>query len=85
MPAIRFESDQAKNLSHRRKHRVSFAQASGSAQSAAASAAPVKRQMTARVDADVLQWLKSQGEGYPSRVNAILRRAMLAAHRATGK
>ncbi len=25
---------------------------------------PVKRQITARVDADVLEWLKSQGKGY---------------------
>ena len=45
---------------------------------------PVKRQITARVDADVLEWLKSQGGGYQSRINAILRREMLAAHRAGG-
>jgi len=38
---------------------------------------PVKRQITARVDADVLVWLKSQGKGYQSRMNAILRDAML--------
>jgi uncharacterized protein (DUF4415 family) len=43
---------------------------------------PVKRQITARVDADVLEWLKSHGRGYQSRINAILRREMLAAHRA---
>ncbi len=42
---------------------------------------PVKRQITARVDADVLDWLKSQGKGYQSRINAILRREMLTAHR----
>ena len=42
---------------------------------------PVKRQITARVDADVLEWLKSQGKGYQSRINAILRREMLAAHK----
>ena len=40
---------------------------------------PVKRQITARIDADVLAWLKSQGKGYQSRINAILRREMLAA------
>ena len=40
---------------------------------------PVKRQITARVDADVLEWLKAQGKGYQSRINAILRREMLAA------
>lgn len=39
---------------------------------------PVKRQITARVDADVLAWLKGQGKGYQSRINAILRREMLA-------
>jgi uncharacterized protein (DUF4415 family) len=40
---------------------------------------PLKRQITARVDADVLEWLKAQGKGYQSRINAILRREMLAA------
>ena len=39
---------------------------------------PVKYQITARVDADVLEWLKAQGKGYQSRINAILRREMLA-------
>ncbi len=38
---------------------------------------PVKKQITARVDADVLAWLKSGGKGYQSRMNAILRQAML--------
>ena len=38
---------------------------------------PLKRQITARVDADVLDWLKGQGKGYQSRINAILRREML--------
>lgn len=37
----------------------------------------VKKQITARVDADVLAWLKSQGKGYQSRMNEILRDAML--------
>ena len=39
---------------------------------------PVKQQITARVDADVLAWLKAQGKGYQSRMNAILRDAMLS-------
>jgi uncharacterized protein (DUF4415 family) len=38
---------------------------------------PVKRQITARLDADVLAWLKAGGQGYQTRMNAILRRAML--------
>lgn len=46
---------------------------------------PVKRQITARVDADVLDWLKSYGKGYQSRLNAILRREMLAALKSSKK
>ena len=42
---------------------------------------PVKQQITARVDADVLDWLKSQGKGYQGRLNAILRREMLASRK----
>ena len=38
---------------------------------------PLKKQITARVDADVLAWLKAPGPGYQSCLNAILRRAML--------
>lgn len=38
---------------------------------------PIKKQITARVDADVLEWLKSGGKGYQSRMNTILREAML--------
>lgn len=42
---------------------------------------PRKMQITARVDADVLDWLKAGGRGYQGRMNAILRREMLAARR----
>lgn len=42
---------------------------------------PVKTSTTVRIDADVLAWLRSQGKGYQSRINAILRREMLAALR----
>jgi uncharacterized protein (DUF4415 family) len=39
---------------------------------------PVKKQVTLRIDADILAWLKQQGqEGYQSRLNAVLRRVML--------
>jgi uncharacterized protein (DUF4415 family) len=38
---------------------------------------PIKQQLTVRIDADVLEWLKSQGKGYQSRLNEILRAAML--------
>ena len=38
---------------------------------------PLKQQLTVRIDADVLAWLKSEGRGYQSRLNDILRSAML--------
>ena len=37
---------------------------------------PVKQQLTVRIDSDVVEWLKSQGKGYQSRLNQILRLAM---------
>lgn len=40
---------------------------------------PVKTSTTVRIDADVLAWLRAQGRGYQTRINAILRREMLAA------
>ncbi len=38
---------------------------------------PVKQQLTVRLDADVLAWLRSAGRGYHTKLNAILREAML--------
>ncbi|MGA1981348.1 MAG: BrnA antitoxin family protein [Acidobacteriaceae bacterium] len=39
---------------------------------------PVKKQVTLRIDADILAWLRLEGsEGYQSRLNAALRRVML--------
>ena len=38
---------------------------------------PTKTSTTVRVDSDVLVWLKSQGKGYQTRINAILRAAMM--------
>ena len=38
---------------------------------------PVKQQTSVRLDADVLAWLKAQGKGYQTRMNKILRQAML--------
>ena len=37
---------------------------------------PAKAQLTIRLDADVLAWLKSNGRGYQTRINRILRLAM---------
>ena len=38
---------------------------------------PIKTSTTVRIDSDVLAWLRGQGKGYQSRINAILRREML--------
>ena len=45
---------------------------------------PLKAQVTARIDADVIAWLKSGGQGYQTRMNAILRRAMIEAMKRAG-
>ncbi|MFZ0960654.1 MAG: BrnA antitoxin family protein [Terriglobia bacterium] len=41
---------------------------------------PAKRQLTIRLDADVLDWLKAQGRGYQTRINRILRVVMESQH-----
>lgn len=37
---------------------------------------PIKKPVTIRVDADVLAWLKREGQGYQTRINKLLREAM---------
>jgi uncharacterized protein (DUF4415 family) len=39
---------------------------------------PIKRPVTVRLDADVIAWLKKQGKGYQTRINALLRAAMMS-------
>jgi uncharacterized protein (DUF4415 family) len=39
---------------------------------------PNKAQLTIRVDKDVLTWFKSQGRGYQTRINSLLRAYMEA-------
>jgi uncharacterized protein (DUF4415 family) len=39
----------------------------------------VKKQITLRLDADIIAWLRRQGKGYQTRANALLREAMLEA------
>jgi uncharacterized protein (DUF4415 family) len=43
---------------------------------------PAKRQLTIRLDDDVLQWLRANGRGYQTRINRILRAAMESAQSA---
>jgi len=39
---------------------------------------PVKQAVSLRLDADVIAWLKKDGEGYQTRANRMLRERMLA-------
>jgi uncharacterized protein (DUF4415 family) len=38
---------------------------------------PIKKPVTLRLDADVLDWLKKQGHGYQTRINRALRDLMM--------
>jgi len=38
---------------------------------------PIKKTVNVRLDADVIEWLQGAGRGYQTRMNAILRDAML--------
>ncbi|KAA6461273.1 hypothetical protein DYQ86_11185 [Acidobacteria bacterium AB60] len=44
---------------------------------------PVKKPVSLRVDADVLDWFQRQGSGYQTRMNAVLR-AYVEEHRSRG-
>jgi uncharacterized protein (DUF4415 family) len=39
---------------------------------------PIKEMTTIRIDADILAWLRSQGKGYQTKINASLRREMIS-------
>jgi uncharacterized protein (DUF4415 family) len=40
---------------------------------------PIKKTVNVRLDADVIEWLQSAGKGYQTRMNSILREAMVNA------
>jgi uncharacterized protein (DUF4415 family) len=42
---------------------------------------PRKRRISLRVDTEVVDWLKSKGPGYQTRINRILRRVMMQGKR----
>jgi uncharacterized protein (DUF4415 family) len=46
---------------------------------------PRKRRISLRVDAEVVDWFKSKGPGYQTRINRILRRVMLEGKKRTGE
>ncbi|MBB3965626.1 BrnA antitoxin family protein [Rhizobium metallidurans] len=50
---------------------------------AAVGLPPLKAPVNAKFDADVVEWFKSQGRGYQTRMNAVLRMYM-ESHRKTG-
>jgi uncharacterized protein (DUF4415 family) len=45
---------------------------------------PRKKQLTLRVDGDVVDWYKNQGRGYQTRINSLLRAYMLEHQRNGG-
>ena len=46
---------------------------------------PLKTQISLRIDNEVLDWLKSKGEGHLSRINEILRERMTRERRTNAK
>jgi uncharacterized protein (DUF4415 family) len=44
---------------------------------------PVKTQISLRIDNEILDWLKSKGEGHLTRINEILRERMASERRST--
>jgi uncharacterized protein (DUF4415 family) len=45
---------------------------------------PRKRRISLRVDTEVVDWFKSKGPGYQTRMNRILRRVMMEGKKRTG-
>ena len=46
---------------------------------------PPKKPVTIRLDTDIVDWLKSYGRGYQTRVNHLLRHAMVSSREAGRK
>jgi len=46
---------------------------------------PRKRRISLRVDTEVVDWFKSKGPGYQTRINRILRRVMMEGKKGEGK
>jgi uncharacterized protein (DUF4415 family) len=46
---------------------------------------PAKKSVTIRLDEDIVEWLKSYGPGYQTRVNSLLRHAMQNTRESAGK
>jgi uncharacterized protein (DUF4415 family) len=46
---------------------------------------PRKRRISLRVDTEVVDWFKSKGPGYQTRINRILRRVMIEGKKRAGE
>jgi uncharacterized protein (DUF4415 family) len=46
---------------------------------------PRKQRISLRVDTEVVDWFKSKGRGYQTRINRILRRVMVEGKKQTGE
>jgi uncharacterized protein (DUF4415 family) len=46
---------------------------------------PRKQRISLRVDVEVVDWFKSRGPGYQTRINRILRRVMMEGKKRTGE
>jgi len=46
---------------------------------------PRKRRISLRVDVEVVDWFKSKGPGYQTRINRILRRVMMEGKKRLGE
>jgi uncharacterized protein (DUF4415 family) len=46
---------------------------------------PRKRRISLRVDTEVVDWFKSKGPGYQTRINRILRRVRMEGKKRTGE
>lgn len=46
---------------------------------------PRKRRISLRVDIEVVDWFKSKGPGYQTRINRILRRLMMEGKKRSGE
>jgi uncharacterized protein (DUF4415 family) len=46
---------------------------------------PRKRRISLRVDIEVVDWFKSKGPGYQTRINRILRRVMMESKKRVGE
>jgi uncharacterized protein (DUF4415 family) len=80
-----FELDEAKRLANIEKHDEEEGEIDWENAIPVSIILDPKRQITIRLDQDVLDWFKSGGEGYQTRINAVLRSYVDAQKQAEAK